>query len=34
MRRSASYSQAAKNNKANLTRKLVMMEDIKNAEEY
>lgn len=32
MRRSASYSQAAKNNKVNLTRKLVMMEDIKNAE--
>jgi acetyl-CoA acetyltransferase len=34
MRRSASYSQAAKNPKANLTRKLVVMEDIKNAEEY
>lgn len=34
MRRSASYSQAANNSKTNLTRKLVMMEDIKNAEEY
>ena len=34
MRRSASYSQASKNPKASLTKKLVMMEDIKNAEEY
>jgi hypothetical protein len=33
MRRSVSYSQAGKQ-KVNLTRKLVIMEDIKNAEDY
>jgi hypothetical protein len=33
MRRSVSYSQAGKQ-KVNLTRKLVIMEDIKNGEDY
>lgn len=34
MGRSMSQHQTGKSSKANLTRKLVMMEDIKNAEEY
>ena len=29
-----SYQQTAKNNKGSLTQKIVMMEDIRNVEEY